>query len=408
MARRAAGTWAVVAGGAPGDRDSDYSDAEGEAEADDTHHAPGHPSTALAARAASVLAAEGDNNEGTRDVAAQEPQHPAPPPAPPAVAPASDTGRQCWICFESEADAPASSTADAAWVAPCRCKGDTKWVHQHCLLLWLDEDRAGAAAAAAAAQAGGGGAGRGRAQRPGPWCPQCHWPYAVEEPPPPLWVRVAGQVDRLLRQSTVPALLLGLSGASYVAALAYGVQVVVVVLGPSAAATVLLAQPPGDAADAPLGWRRLVGLPLIPAALTMAAQPGALARLLLPLLPLLVLRRQDWAGVVPGATAASVVVALPWVCLARVRARSKVDKKDDSRARQRGEGVCVCFAVALGIHVGRTDGAALAFWAARMCVVTCAHVPSPDAGAYPCRAPSPHTHTHTHRCRGRGPPTGPP
>lgn len=33
--------------------------------------------------------------------------------------------RQCWVCFASQEDDPL-----AAWVAPCLCKGTTKWVHQ--------------------------------------------------------------------------------------------------------------------------------------------------------------------------------------------------------------------------------------------------------------------------------------
>ena len=36
-----------------------------------------------------------------------------------------DEERQCWVCFASQEDDPV-----AAWVAPCLCKGTTKWVHQ--------------------------------------------------------------------------------------------------------------------------------------------------------------------------------------------------------------------------------------------------------------------------------------
>ena len=43
-----------------------------------------------------------------------------------ALSPAGDEEeRQCWVCFASQEDDPV-----AAWVAPCLCKGTTKWVHQ--------------------------------------------------------------------------------------------------------------------------------------------------------------------------------------------------------------------------------------------------------------------------------------
>lgn len=45
--------------------------------------------------------------------------------------------RQCWICYgEEEISERAEFTA--RWVAPCKCKGTTKWVHQACLLDWID------------------------------------------------------------------------------------------------------------------------------------------------------------------------------------------------------------------------------------------------------------------------------
>jgi hypothetical protein len=41
---------------------------------------------------------------------------------------ASDAGeRQCWICFESS----------GVLIAPCRCKGSVRFVHQKCLKEWL-------------------------------------------------------------------------------------------------------------------------------------------------------------------------------------------------------------------------------------------------------------------------------
>ena len=45
--------------------------------------------------------------------------------------------RQCWICYGEE-EIVDSPDFVASWVAPCNCKGTTKWVHQACLLDWID------------------------------------------------------------------------------------------------------------------------------------------------------------------------------------------------------------------------------------------------------------------------------
>ena len=45
--------------------------------------------------------------------------------------------RQCWICYGEE-EISESPEFEAGWVAPCSCKGTTKWVHQACLLDWID------------------------------------------------------------------------------------------------------------------------------------------------------------------------------------------------------------------------------------------------------------------------------
>ncbi|XP_050099119.1 E3 ubiquitin-protein ligase MARCHF5-like [Anopheles aquasalis] len=60
---------------------------------------------------------------------------PAPAPAP---APAEPDERYCWVCFATEED-----DRTAAWVQPCNCRGATKWVHQSCLLRWIDEKQRG-------------------------------------------------------------------------------------------------------------------------------------------------------------------------------------------------------------------------------------------------------------------------
>lgn len=51
--------------------------------------------------------------------------------------PTSPKMRQCWICYGEE-EISNSSEFVTRWVAPCKCKGTTKWVHQACLLDWID------------------------------------------------------------------------------------------------------------------------------------------------------------------------------------------------------------------------------------------------------------------------------
>ncbi|KAG8247661.1 E3 ubiquitin-protein ligase march5 [Homalodisca vitripennis] len=48
----------------------------------------------------------------------------------------SEEIRTCWICFGTDEDNPT-----LPWVQPCSCRGSGKWVHQTCLLLWVDEKK---------------------------------------------------------------------------------------------------------------------------------------------------------------------------------------------------------------------------------------------------------------------------
>lgn len=66
-----------------------------------------------------------DNNETALTSATELPKSPHP------------KTRQCWICYGEE---EISDTPDfvESWVSPCNCKGTTKWVHQACLLDWID------------------------------------------------------------------------------------------------------------------------------------------------------------------------------------------------------------------------------------------------------------------------------
>lgn len=42
--------------------------------------------------------------------------------------------KTCWICLAKSDD----DEDIAEWVKPCRCRGTIKWVHQNCLLRWVD------------------------------------------------------------------------------------------------------------------------------------------------------------------------------------------------------------------------------------------------------------------------------
>ena len=48
-----------------------------------------------------------------------------------------DPNRFCWICLmNSDED---DDKAITEWLHPCHCSGTSKWVHQTCLQMWIDE-----------------------------------------------------------------------------------------------------------------------------------------------------------------------------------------------------------------------------------------------------------------------------
>lgn len=76
------------------------------------------------------------------------------PCAKPTPTPTSDPAPVCWICYETHAD----QTVDApsTLVAPCKCSGSLRTVHQECLLAWMAQTDATA-------------------------CPHCHHTYDVDD-----------------------------------------------------------------------------------------------------------------------------------------------------------------------------------------------------------------------------------
>ncbi|KAI6660433.1 E3 ubiquitin-protein ligase MARCH5 isoform X1 [Oopsacas minuta] len=52
----------------------------------------------------------------------------------------------CWICYSSYEDEKLNNPdilSLGLWVAPCKCKGTSMWVHQECLQIWIDEKQKG-------------------------------------------------------------------------------------------------------------------------------------------------------------------------------------------------------------------------------------------------------------------------
>jgi len=81
--------------------------------------------------------------------------------------------RQCWVCFASDEDDPSAS-----WVAPCRCIGTTKWVHQVCIQRWVDEKQKGNNIVVS--------------------CPQCGMEYKITFPPAGPFMKALDVLDLLI------------------------------------------------------------------------------------------------------------------------------------------------------------------------------------------------------------------
>lgn len=123
--------------------------------------------------------------------------------------------RQCWICFHEEEVKVVG--LDKEWVRPCRCRGTTKWVHQSCLLFWLDSlDQQDSLIMPPAAK-----------------CPQCHTAYQLSEALVlPKWTlmamdRMKSWAEEALLYSSLGAIASGI----YLVSTAYGLGTISVVLG---------------------------------------------------------------------------------------------------------------------------------------------------------------------------------
>ncbi|CAB4065182.1 MARCH5 [Lepeophtheirus salmonis] len=110
----------------------------------------------------------------------------------------ADDGRQCWICYAYDEDDP-----QAVWVNPCRCSGTTKWGHQICIQMWIDEKQK-------------------YAKLNPVECPQCGTPYVVSFPPVPHIVSLLDSCDQFVER-ICPILTGGICFASaYWSCVTYG------------------------------------------------------------------------------------------------------------------------------------------------------------------------------------------
>eukprot|EP00040_Diaphanoeca_grandis_P029892 m.175938 g.175938 ORF g.175938 m.175938 type:complete len:309 (-) comp31835_c7_seq3:221-1147(-) len=91
-----------------------------------------------------------------------------------------DDERMCWICHLDGGE-----SQELEWVSPCRCKGSTKWVHQRCILRWINDPK------------------RDHAEKD--VCPNCRTAYTIYDPLPNLAVRIGDRVNKAV-EKVIPAI----------------------------------------------------------------------------------------------------------------------------------------------------------------------------------------------------------
>lgn len=144
----------------------------------------------------------------------------------------------CWVCYGTEED----DTKDVPWVHPCKCKGSSRWVHEHCLQRWFDEKQKGQPSRKVS-------------------CPQCNTEYVVILPRVGKFVYILELSDKIA-QKLSPILAGGIFiGSVYWTAVTYGAVTVMQVLGHKEGLNVM------ESAD-PLFL--LIGLPTIPLMLVLS------------------------------------------------------------------------------------------------------------------------------------------
>lgn len=127
--------------------------------------------------------------------------------------------RQCWICFAEE-----NPGCKEIWLRPCKCKGSTKWVHEECLLDWINsqlishEDSLSSSTQKLS-------------------CPQCHHIYKIVEQqllPTPL-LNFLNLVQKWKYRLVFASALSGISAGVYLLSFAYGSVTFFITVGPEEA-----------------------------------------------------------------------------------------------------------------------------------------------------------------------------
>lgn len=119
------------------------------------------------------------------------------------------------MCFGTEEDEPGSE-----WTNPCRCRGDTKWVHQLCLQQWIDEKQKMTSSVVVS-------------------CPQCCFTYKMKYPSSSPLLFLYEYLDRAITYSS-PIIFAGVTASAlYWISFTYGLTSVVVAMGRPEAAEFL-------------------------------------------------------------------------------------------------------------------------------------------------------------------------
>lgn len=192
--------------------------------------------------------------------------------------------RQCWICFDGADETSSTelvspkgsldrSWEGEEWVRPCECKGSTAWVHQRCLLAWIERV-----------------APAGSLAPPTVCCPQCQASYkVVERLGVPRWMLLILERARARYRDLLLWAAAGGAGVSfYTLSLFYGVAVTAACTGTGELRKILgvLINRPLPLGDALITIKAAIGLPLLPTYILSLRHRGL--AWLYPLIPALV------------------------------------------------------------------------------------------------------------------------
>lgn len=126
-----------------------------------------------------------------------------------------DDSDNCWICYVSYAEDKERNfykLSGNGWVAPCKCKGSSMWVHQECLQAWIDEKQNGDTS---------------RSVR----CHQCHTPYRYKFPPLGIAATSIQFIENIIDLISPYACFCGATATGYLVLTGYGYLTLMQVMG---------------------------------------------------------------------------------------------------------------------------------------------------------------------------------